>query len=211
MGFLTYDELCLNFGIALTGGIGAGKTTVSKLLEKLGYPIISADTLARKIVQPDTEGYKKIVEIFGTIILDEHSQINRKTLREIVFNDEKLRVQLEAITHPLIQRELHRELEVLGLHVKPRIWFYEAPVIVEAGRQKKFRELWLLVCPKSIRMERIMKRDATDELNARQILSAQLSDQEKSRFARVIIDASQDLKSIHYALTFHLERLNKPI
>ena len=94
------------FTVGLTGGIASGKSTVSDIFAELGCPIIDADIIAREVVEPKTEGLKQLVETFGTSILSSQNQLDRKKLRQIVFNDEEKRTQLNSTLHPLIGKEI---------------------------------------------------------------------------------------------------------
>jgi dephospho-CoA kinase len=94
----------------LTGGIASGKSTVSRMLEELGCPVIDADVLARRVVEPGKPAWRAIVGHFGEEILQENGTINRERLGSIVFNDESKRKTLNRCTHPYIRREVLWEL-----------------------------------------------------------------------------------------------------
>jgi len=209
MGILDNKILCSQYGITLTGGIGAGKTTISHLIKEREYPVINADEISKKIMSIGSEGYRKLIESFGEDILDDQSAIDRKKLRTIIFNDQNLKFKLESITHPLIKEGLTQELKALGLFSTPRIWFYEAPIIIETNRHSEFKELWLLICPKFVRLERIKRRDSINDQQAEKIVQSQLSEQEKAKFAKVIIDTDQNQRQVAYEVNFHLNRLIK--
>jgi dephospho-CoA kinase len=88
--------------IALTGGIGSGKTTVSEIFKSKNIPVIDTDLIARELVEKGKPAYKKIIDTFGEKILAADNEIDRKHLREIIFSSEQSRIQLEEILHPLI-------------------------------------------------------------------------------------------------------------
>src|SRR5699024_251254 len=105
------------FTIGLTGGIATGKSTVSNMLTQLDIPVIDADVIAREVVEPGCEAYKKIVDVFGEQILQSDFSINRKALGEVIFADEQKRHTLNRIIHPAIRREMldqHSRLIELG-------------------------------------------------------------------------------------------------
>ena len=101
-------ELMKQYGIGLTGGIGTGKSTVGKILTKLGYDVIDADQISKEVSGPKSATLAKIVEIFSGKVLNQDGTLNRKALRNIVFEDGKLRKKLEDIVHPQIQMALER-------------------------------------------------------------------------------------------------------
>ncbi len=195
MELLTAQDVCLHWGIAITGGIGAGKSTLIAVLEELGYPVIQADKLSRQIFVKGHRGYQTILEAFGSAVLNGNLEIDRRKLRDLTFADRETKKRLESITQPLIVAELARSLEEKGLLQNPRFWFYEAPVIIEAHRQNEFFATWLIVCPTFIRLQRIKARDGMDDRMAMVSLNAQLSDAEKQKHADMVIStaASRDL------------------
>ncbi|MFS8638683.1 MAG: dephospho-CoA kinase, partial [Gemmatimonadota bacterium] len=98
------------FRVGLTGNIASGKSTVARVWQRLGAPVIDADVLARRAVAPGSVGLRRIVETFGPGVLDEAGRLDRAALRDIVFHDPEARAKLEAIVHPEVGR-LRREEE----------------------------------------------------------------------------------------------------
>ncbi len=113
--------------IGLTGGIASGKTTTAKILEKQGAYIIDADQISRKIMKKGEEGWQQVVVLFGQEILDEAQEIKRSRLGEIVFADKEKLKKLEAITHPLILKEIRKDLKK---NRERELIVLEAPLIV---------------------------------------------------------------------------------
>ena len=99
--------------IALTGGIGSGKTAVSEIFKSKNIPIIDTDVIARQIVELDKPAYNEIIKLFGENGLDKDKSIDRKILRKIIFTSEEKRSQLESILHPIIWNEVESELKKL--------------------------------------------------------------------------------------------------
>jgi len=207
MELLSPDEACQSWGIVLTGGIGSGKSTIANLIQKLGYPVIRADELSRLIFVKGHQGYKKVLETFGPEILRPNQEIDRQKFRKIAFADQEKKQALESLTHPLIRLELARELEEKGILKAPRIWFYEAPVIIEAGGVDRFLGLWLVVCPTAIRYDRIRARDGMDHETAMVSLKAQLSDGEKQKYASYLISTHGTFEHTRYQVLHALETL----
>lgn len=207
MELLTSEEACQNLGIALTGGIGSGKSTVARFIREFGYTVISADELSRLIFVKGHLGYKKVLETFGPQILNAQLEIDRQKLRQIVFSDRERKSSLESITHPLIRQELTRELEFRGILSSPRVWFYEAPVLIEARGQDRFMALWLVVCPMELRYERIRSREGMDHAQAMLSLKAQLSEGQKQRYASLVITTHGTLEHTRFQVLHALGTL----
>ncbi|MEI8025328.1 MAG: dephospho-CoA kinase [Pseudomonadota bacterium] len=208
MEFLTAEHACKHWGVAITGGIGAGKSTLIQLLEELGYTVVQADQLSRLIFVKSHRGYQKIIEAFGPGILDENREIDRKKLKDLTFADGEKKKRLESITQPLIVAELARALEETGILHQPRFWFYEAPVIIEAHRQNQFLATWLIVCPTFMRYQRIKLRDGMNDQRAKLSLNAQLSDAEKQKHADLVISTAGPLELCRYRIVHALNALS---
>jgi dephospho-CoA kinase len=208
---MTIKKLLKNYGIAITGGIATGKSSITRILTGLGYYCIDADKLAREVVQPGTHGHEEIVKAFGTKILATDGSIDRKKLRELVFKNTAKRKILEGITHPEIRKVMERKLEVEGLVQAPRIFFYEAALIFEAGLAHDFREVWLVVTDPEMQYARLQKRDAMSEQQAQEIMSAQMTDEEKEKLADVVIENHGDVEDLSRTLQQVLDALNDRI
>jgi len=208
MELLTTEQCCRDWGIALTGGIGSGKSTLASYLQELGYTVIQADHLSRRIFAKNHMGYQKILDVFGRDILDANFDIDRKKLKDLTFADTQKKKHLESITHPLIASELDLELAGSDLLHKPRFWFYEAPVIIEANRQNQFFATWLMVCPTFLRYQRIKLRDNMDSDKALLSLKVQLSEAEKQKHADLVISTAASLDLCRYRVVHALAGLN---
>ena len=187
------QELIKRYCIALTGGIATGKSTVARMLRQLSYPVIDADQLARQVTAPGSPGLTAIVNRFGTDVLDEDGQLNRPLLGKLVFHDERARRDLEAITHPLIRSALLAEVEKLQLNEEPRLFFYEASLIMETGQEKAFRAVWATYCVASVQKQRLMQRDQVDSTKAERIIATQMPAKEKADLADSVVDTSGDI------------------
>jgi len=173
--------------IGLTGGIASGKSTVARLLEKLGAVVIDADQLAREAVLPGSAACTKIAEAFGSGILNPDGTIDRKALGSIVFSDPAARNRLEAITHPAIRRLAEERIEQLRT-AGAAVVFYMAPLLIEAGLTSRVDEIWVVYADRDTQLQRLMLRDAMGRDEARQRLAAQMGMEEKKTFARIVID-----------------------
>lgn len=206
---MSIKTLCKNYGIAITGGIATGKSSITRILSGLGYFCIDADKLAREVVQPGTPGHAAVVKAFGPKVLAADGSLDRKVLRDLVFKNKEKRKILESITHPEIRKILERKLEIEGLVQAPRIWFYEAALIFEAGLQHDFREVWLVVTDPEMQYARLQKRDAMSEKQAQEIMSAQMTDEEKEKLADVVLENHGDIEELSVTLRQALEALNE--
>ncbi len=202
-------KLCKNYGIAVTGGIATGKSSITKMLSSWGYYCIDADKLAREAVLPGTRGLSELTKTFGTKILNTDGSLNRKKLRDLVFKNTENRKALEAIVHPEIRKLMERKLEQEGLVQAPQIWFYEAALIFEVGLAHDFREVWLVVADPEIQYARLQKRDALSEKEAQNIMAAQMTDEEKEKLANVVIENHGDLEELSKTLRQALEALKE--
>ena len=199
MDVLTLREYCKTYGIALTGGIATGKSTVARLLRDLGEWVIDADQLARDVTAPGSHGLGMLRQAFGDQILTPDGALDRKAMRQMVFGHPDLRTKLESITHPLIQKSLGDTLEKVFQPQGPRRFFYEAALIYEVGRDKDFAQVWSTYCEGEKQLERLMARDHVSLEEARATLNSQWPALEKAKRADVMIQTEiteQQLKDV---------------
>lgn len=160
------------FRVGLTGGIASGKSTVARLFEALGVPVIDTDLLAREVVAPGQPALARIAERFGHGVLTADGSLDRAALRTLVFADPRARADLEQITHPAIRELLEERSRTAGgayqIHV--------IPLLVETGAQQKRVDRVLVVdCSEELQIRRLQARDGSTVEQARSILSAQVS------------------------------------
>jgi dephospho-CoA kinase len=182
-----------SFLLGVTGGIATGKSTVADMLSELGSPMIEFDLLARIVQQPGKPAYEEIVDFFGQQVLQPDGELDRKKISEIVFQDsEKLR-RLEEMTHPRIHEEYENQVERC-IEENPRaIIQVVIPLLIEKNLQAMFDKLLLVYVPLHEQIKRLMKRDGISRERAESILSAQLSIEEKKKYADYIVDNSRTL------------------
>jgi dephospho-CoA kinase len=173
--------------IGLTGGIASGKSTVARILERLGGVIIDADQLAREAVLPGEPAYLAIVTEFGEGILNSDRTLDRRSLGKIVFADPKARRRLEWITHPAIAQLADKKLATLREEGTPVV-FYMAPLLIEAGVTSQVDEVWVVYADRKTQVTRIMQRDGVSRKEALQRLAAQMPIAEKRTYGKVVID-----------------------
>jgi dephospho-CoA kinase len=171
--------------VALTGGIATGKSYVRARFEQLGVPTCDADTLARAVVAPGTDGLREVVRVFGTEVLGTDGALDRRRVAAIVFPDASKRRQLEEIVHPAVRRATDAWFE----HLEPATNFAIAdiPLLYETGRDRDFDEVIVTACDPAMQLTRVMERDHLTDAEARLRIAAQLPIDEKVRRADYVI------------------------
>ena len=185
--------------IALTGGIGSGKSRAAAILEEFGAHSISADTLAREVLERGEDGYNEVVAYFGDEILNE-GQIDRKKLAEIVFNDPNQLEVLESITHPLIRAKFVSETRGLP---ENSVVVYEIPLLAESiSRQKQldFDHVIVLESETETRVARLIERGLSAK-EAQLRIANQYSDAQRKEIATHLIKNEGSLEELINALS----------
>ena len=168
--------------VALTGGIGSGKSLVGEILEELGALVIDSDQLAREVIERGSPGYEEVVTAFGDSILSE-GQIDRSKLAAVVFNECDLRKKLESIIHPLVREAAEKLARKLP---SGAILINQIPLLVESDGAKRFDYVVTVSADEEIRRERLRLRGLKDyEITQR--IAAQVSDSEREKIANYII------------------------
>jgi dephospho-CoA kinase len=195
--------------VGLTGGIGTGKSTVSRLFRDLGCLIIDADLLAREVVEPGRPAHAEVVREFGREILDAEGRLDRKRLGALVFRDEARRRRLEEITHPEIrrrQREILAELEARGFD---GIVIWDAALLVEVGNAEHMDRVVVVVADEATQLRRLVARDGIPEAEALRRVRSQMPLAEKQRHAHHVVDNSGSLaETERQVLRVHQELLD---
>jgi dephospho-CoA kinase len=172
--------------VGLTGGIGSGKSTVARLLEKRGAVVFDADLLAREAVAPGTPGHAAVIERFGADVLAPGGELDREALASIVFADPSARRDLEQIVHPEVRRlfaegsEAYRDTD--------RVVVFSAPLLVESGMHTAFEILVVVSATVPTQIERLMRQRGMSEASIRARIDAQAPLEDKSAVADVLVD-----------------------
>jgi dephospho-CoA kinase len=180
--------------LGVTGGIGTGKSTVARMFEELGAPIIDFDVLSRVVVEPGKPAYQDIVSFFGEQVLQEDKTLNREKLREIVFRDMEKRKKLEYFTHLRIGKEFERLVEQYTQEGRDVIIQAVIPLLIETHMQAMFDHLLMVYAPEHIQLKRLMERDRCSKDLAKSIILAQMSVEEKKGYCDLIVDNSGPLE-----------------
>ena len=176
--------------VGLTGGIGAGKSTVAELLAARGAVIIDADQVARAVVEPGQPALKKLVERFGESILDPDGRLERGALAKLVFGDDEARRDLEAITHPAINDEFSRRVVEAP---SDAIVVLDVPLLAESeqARKRPYQTVIVVEAPRDIRLERLEAR-GVNRTDAEARMAAQAGDEERRKIATHVVDNARD-------------------
>lgn len=178
--------------IGLTGNIACGKSTVARMLAEKGAYVIDADAIAHEVIRKGTPAYEEILRRFGADILGPDEEIDRRRLGEIVFRDPIALRDLEAIVHPAVLVEIQQRIQACP--EAPAI-VIEAIKLIESGFDRACDTLWVVTCPESEQVRRLMKERGLTEEEARVRIRAQPPQEEKIRRADVVIDNSGDLEA----------------
>lgn len=178
--------------VAVTGGIGAGKSTVSRSLALLGAIVVDSDQLAREVVAPGTEGLAAVIAAFGPEILATDGSLDRAALAAIIFPDTAAaataRQRLEAIIHPRVRAEFRR---ICDDAPAASIVVNDIPILRSAAQAAEFDLVVVVTAPQAARISRLVDRGLT-EADARARIAAQISDQERVALANIVIDNDGD-------------------
>jgi dephospho-CoA kinase len=177
--------------IALTGGIGSGKSTVARRWVELGATEVDADLLAREVVEPGSVGLAQVVQEFGASVLTAAGALDRAELARIAFANDDNRIKLEGILHPLIQElALQKVTNLEGVIV------YTIPLFVESKSKLKFDKVVAISCDEEVRIKRLVESRGMSEAEARSRISAQAKDSEREAVADIIIDSNCSLAEL---------------
>ncbi len=176
--------------VGLTGSIAVGKSYVCEILRELGVFVLDADQTAREVVAPETNGWRLIIERFGSNILLPNNEIDRAKLGAIVFADEGKRQLLNSIVHPLVvanQDEWLREREAEN---PDAVAVVDAALMIESGGYRRFDKLIVVWCAAEIQIARLMARNNLSREEAVLRIKAQMPQEEKKRYADFTINTS---------------------
>jgi dephospho-CoA kinase len=171
--------------LGLTGGVGMGKSTASQFLNDLGFKVADTDDIARKLVEPGKPALEDIVKAFGTEVLQDNGELNRKKAAEIIFSDDSKRLKLEEILHPLIRENWEIRLNEWSLE-NEKLGVVVIPLLYETECERYFDKVVCMACSKDIQRQRLRQRCWSD-LEIDQRIKAQLLIEEKMSRADYVI------------------------
>lgn len=182
--------------IGVTGGLGAGKSSVSGILRELGAVVIDADLISREATEPGKPAWKEIVEGFGKEILLPDKTLNRKELARIVFRSEGKRLQLERIIHDRVTLEMRKKIRALEDAGFDGVVVLDVPIPVQGGFVDVADSIWVVTCREDERIKRVMQRSGMDYADARNRINAQLPQSDYIRLADVVIENERGLDEL---------------
>ena len=187
--------------VGLTGGIGSGKSEVSRRLAALGAVVLDADAAARAVVEPGTPGLKRIAQTFGPGVLRPDGALDRAKLAEIVFADDAARKKLNAIVHPLVHEHMRAaEQAAVQAGGDDVIVVHAVPLLAEGGRAGEFDLVIVVDLPPETQVERLAGRGMPEE-QARARIAAQATREQRLAVADVVIDNSGTLADLDRQLS----------
>lgn len=182
--------------IAITGGIGSGKSAVAKLFEQWGAQTVDADILAREVVEPGSEGFQRVVQNFGPDMVLADGSLNRPKLASIIFSDQEKKALLESLLHPLIRERWLSHLQRLKKSDAPLI-AYIVPLFFEStAEMPEIEKVILISAPEETRIHRIMSRDLFPRHIAELRIRAQLPDSAKIDKSDYVIKNDSSLEQL---------------
>lgn len=191
--------------IGVTGGIGSGKSSVSKILGELGAKVIDADSISKEITVKGSEALNEIIKHFGKVILNEAGELDRKRLGGIVFGNDLKLAELEKITHKYIVREIESRIQKEKIKNEVKIIVLEVTIPVHHGFMDLSDEIWVVIAEKDVRIARIIKRNAYTLEEVEKRMNSQLSDEEYCKLADRVIDNSGTIEELRSTIEDLLE------
>jgi dephospho-CoA kinase len=194
--------------MGLTGGIASGKSTVAAMLRELGFPVIEADRVAHKFLEPGQAAHNEVLQEFGVAIADANERIDRAKLAAIVFADPAKLAKLNAILHPRVEHFVFQQFTEWERQGIQDVAFVEAALLVEAGFTKSLDGLVVTFCKPEQQLERLLARGMS-ETEAKRRITAQMPVEEKLRYATETIDCSRTIEETRAQVEALGNRLRK--
>jgi dephospho-CoA kinase len=196
--------------IGLTGGIGAGKSTVTQMLEELGAAVIDADKVGHQIYWPDLPAWREIVDTFGQEVLDADRTINRQALGKIVFADPEALRTLNRIVHPKMHERMAELIAEVRAHSGMKAIVVEAAVLIEANWMSLVDQVWVVVASEAVVVDRLAQQRSLSAAQVRTRIAAQLSNDERLKHAQVVIHNDGSLLQVRAAVQQAWNQLCRP-
>lgn len=185
--------------IGLTGGIGAGKSEVARILGRRGIPVVNADQIAREVIEPGSPGLRGITKTLGKAVLRADGSLDRKALAQRIFNSTRDRKVAEGILHPLIRERAEAHLEVLEEGNTP-VCIFESPLLFEARQDNLCDAVIVVIAAIENRAKRVKRRDGLSPDQFQLRLDAQMDDEDRLRLSDIIIENNGSLEDLRRAV-----------
>ena len=178
--------------IGLTGGIGSGKTTVARFIEEMGYPVYNSDTKAKDLVNENDDLKAAIIQLLGSQAYDKNGLYDRKYVGSVVFSNDELLKQLNAIIHPAVNKDFHDWVK----RQSREIIFKETALLFELKLNLQCDKSLLVTADESIRIKRVMDRDSKTYREVEKVIDNQMPERKKIRLADYIIENNSDMQHL---------------
>ena len=188
--------------IGLTGGIGSGKSTATKIFSNLGITVIDADQIAHKLTQSGTESFNKIKELFGNEFITHNGELDRRKIAKYIFSNPSKKLALENILHPVIKHNMLQKIEELS---HKNYIILEIPLLIETGFVDIVDRILVIETDTKIKIKRIQQRDDRTEAQIRSIMSHQINHEQRLEQADDILDNNGSLDDLRNSI----ERLHQ--
>ena len=191
--------------VAITGGIGSGKTAVTDYLEEKGYKVIDADKMAREITGVNGKAIPYIIEQFGYGYINEDGSMNRKAMRDLVFQNPDAKKVLEAGTTQVVIDDI-KALTEEEASKGTQVLFFAIPLLFENNSQDDYDRVWLVTADYDTRCQRVQKRDGIEPEIIKLIMGSQASDDERVNLVDEVIKNNGTIEELHTAIDSILNR-----
>ena len=194
--------------IGITGGVGAGKSSVLEYIKKhCNCRIILADEVGNQVKEPGQICYQQLVKLLGEQVLMDNGQIHRGKMAEMIFSDKELLEKVNAIIHPAVQEYILQAIQEEKEKQEIDVFFLEAALLIECGYTAYLDELWYIYSNTEVRRKRLKASRQYSDEKISQIIAKQLSEEEFHKAAQVVIDNSYDFESTCKSLEKECRRL----
>jgi dephospho-CoA kinase len=180
--------------VGLTGGIGSGKSTVARLLERRGAIVIDADQLAREAIAKGTPGFDRVVDAFGGAVVTPEGDLDRQALAASIFSDPARKAALEAIVHPEVARRFGEQVD--ALRTTDRVVVYVTPLLVELGLAPAFDVVVVVTASPHLRVSRVASGRGLSPEDVRGRMAVQATDEQRMEVADVLVDNDGSLAEL---------------
>ncbi len=193
--------------VGLTGSIGTGKSTVSKIFQKLGAYVIDADKVVHRLLQ-DKKVKEEIKQVFGNDIFDSSGNIDRKKLAKIIFNNPEMKKKLEEILHPKVRQQIEHFIKEVYEKDKNAVIIAEIPLLIETGLYKNYDKVIVVYAPKDLQLKRLLNKGFSEE-EALSRINSQMDIEEKLKYADIVIENTGSLKELEEKVKKVYEKLKQ--
>lgn len=191
--------------VGLTGGIATGKSTVSRYLQEKGIPVVDADVIARRIVEPGKPAHADLMRVFPEAFHGE--ELDRAKLGQLIFHDKEKRELLNSITHPRIRGEILSDAEAAEAN-GAKLVVLDIPLLLEGNWRELVDQVVVVYCPEETQLERLMKRNGLTRDEALARLKSQMAIEEKRQKADVVLDNSNSLEKLYEEIDRWLKEIS---